>query len=126
VLTAKDKTKVERWAKKWRNRLLLNAYTVEVEFCLNPDPDDRGEEVCKAEVHIDPKYLRIEIKIYPFFWEQTGVEQERTIVHELVHTHSHGLKMLACESKRPSNKRISKENETLVEIVTNIMWDAYS
>jgi len=119
-----NKTRIIKWAKKWRKRLLLQHWTVHITFC-NIQCEDAD---VRAEVDLNRTYLEICIKIFPEFWKDTLITQERTIIHELVHTIVQPLKLKAHEKRKLSFKEIDniqKEVEYLTEYITNLLWDAY-
>lgn len=116
------KRRIERYARKWRHRLLLSGWTINIVFEDEPCVDDA---LTLAVVSSTPTYYEIHINIYPPFWSKPVHEQERIILHELVHWYSINLKQLALQKRRAKLEIVQYETERLTEGITNIIWDCY-
>lgn len=82
-LTSLQRKWIKRIFEKWRGRLLLHEYYVDIKYMSANDDDD--DFIRFASITTCPVYLNTIIRIYPRFWEQSKDQQERTIVHELCH-----------------------------------------
>lgn len=125
MVTKKNVRMVTKWVKLWRSRLLLQHWTIHVEFTEEQPSNDPH---CRASVHASERYLSVYIKIHPKYWDDAVNEQERTILHELFHIIVDLLYTLAWKGNSFSKKQAKKvttENERLTETFTNLLWDAY-
>lgn len=73
---------VKELVKKWLPRLGLSHWIINIKFTsgiLAGDPQ------CEATIHDDLKYLEADLEIFKPFWKHDLENQEKNIVHELVH-----------------------------------------
>ena len=77
--TKADRQFVKDSIDKWRKRMFLCEWFIDVHYATEDEPD------CSAENHVKSDYLRSEITIYPNFWEAPRDWQEHCLVHELAH-----------------------------------------
>ncbi len=87
-MTSKGPTKIQKkWImqilKKWRDRLLLNEWYFDVLY-KEQDIIDVGYTT-NTDITACPVYLKATIRIYPIYFTQSRDEQEKALIHELVH-----------------------------------------
>ena len=91
----------------------------------NPEPNEFGDSVC-AEIFYDEKYQRVEIKIFPNFFEKSLENQRKMLLHELCHTLTLPAKL---ESRKLLDGRlitadtIHDTNERFTSKIENILDD---
>lgn len=79
--TKAQKAFIERIMEKWIDRLNLNLWVINKEFCS----DDKLGEHIHAEIHVSYVYSKASIEIFPNLFSLSKEEQEQAIIHELVH-----------------------------------------
>lgn len=125
VITQANQKRIIRYIKKWRNRLLLNTWTIHAEYEDIDDAEDTPQIECLVRVHINEAYLEMVLHIFPKFWNQSELIQERAILHELSHRISEPMRLLAIKKQRPSEKVVTFTNEQFTETITNLLWNSY-
>lgn len=80
--TEKQRKTVQRWINKWRPRLFLGEWNLDVRYAIENDPDTPD---LYADIAVSTKYIEATITIYPVFWEQGSMRQQEVLVHELAH-----------------------------------------
>lgn len=121
--TKKRHPRIKRLIEKWRKRLLLNEWYIDVIYpdegrCLD------GREVI-ASNSANPAYLNMQISIYPAFFEAPEQLQEETLVHELCHALTQPVwdmmeSLHNGENVTPKHQRSAIE--TLTQRLTNIAF----
>jgi hypothetical protein len=81
----KGHAQVGKWLAKWRPRLLLNEWHIEVVYPDSAPDSGRDGYSVLAQNSVNVAYLHMVISIYPEFFASTKDAQEATIVHELAH-----------------------------------------
>lgn len=117
--------RLRRWIQKWRSRLNVEHWTFNV--MIETAPHTRDATI-RAQTFVNERYTQARIHVYPIFWTETATEQERTVVHELMHVPTHRLgKMLddLVPLKAASQEAVDDVWETLTEYITNIAWDRH-
>lgn len=76
---------VARLLKKWKSRMFLQEWMIEVKFAK----EDKENFI--AEIAPCPVYLKASITIYPCFKKLSAEEKENAIIHELAHCHTQEL-----------------------------------
>ncbi len=84
------RVRLEAYVTLWKARLLMDQWRVYLEYRDHYDAEP-GEEVADDRdsplAHTEARYAysKMTIAIYPNFMMQEPVEQEKTIVHEMIH-----------------------------------------
>ena len=103
-------------------RLLLNAHAVAVNFSAKPR---KTNNQTAAMCYTKTPYMDVTLTIYPIFWTESRREQERIILHELLHVIAQASKDAACSLHGGTFvtwREIEAANETLVDTLTNVLW----
>lgn len=81
----KHKKEITRLLEKWRNRLLLNEWHIDVVYPIADSND--GREGCSvlASNCVNTAYISMQISIYPAFFNASKYTREKALVHELCH-----------------------------------------
>ncbi len=88
---------------KWRPRLYLNEWHIDLNFPME-GPEESGGMTVLAEIDACPVYLTARINVYPAWFERGKDAREKTIVHELCH----------CLTQEMSNLVSNLQNSVLV------------
>lgn len=83
--TIRARKGVAKIIQKWRPRLFLGEWYIDVQYPLTDMPCDIQGSSVLASNHVDTRYLKSEISVYPAFFKHSKDKQEETIVHELAH-----------------------------------------
>jgi len=73
---------VEREVSKWKKKLLLDVWSIEV--VLKQGVSQVNENFC-AEVNVDSVYKNAHMRVFPAFFAKTKAKQKEDILHEMVH-----------------------------------------
>lgn len=76
---------VARLIKKWKPRMFLQEWMIEVKFA------EQDKDGYIAEISPCPVYLRASMTVYPCFKKLPPEERENAIIHELAHCHTQEL-----------------------------------
>ena len=117
--TFAQRKRIQLWIEKWRPRLFLNEWDIDLNYIRDKDGDNA------ATVKVDTIYFRASISIYPSFWEHRLKEQEHIIVHELCHCVSEPLALLTIEvlnDKIVTMKNLCDVRENLTQRLANIAF----
>lgn len=128
MISQRQRTKLTRWLNKWQRRLCLSDWTIQCEFSDECPHDAPAGMSVRAAAFPSYRYLTLHVTLYPDFWKDSDEDQERTIVHELVHAvtnHTRELIIRRVAKKRVTDEEAADANERLTEAVTNIVWKAY-
>lgn len=122
-----QRASVYAWVEKWRGKLLLPAWGIEIVFEEDPfDEDDVEGEDTYAKICVRPRYLEGTLSIYPHFWTLQGdAEFEKTIIHELIHCLIYPLELLiqrGQDGKLVSRDEMSDVGENATEMFAEIVW----
>lgn len=121
-----EKERIRRILAKWRKRLLLEDWTFSVEIVGKPSKD--GPDTILADVNPLERYRSAHIRIYPRFWLEARQEQERSLVHEVIHApinRVHNLIHRLVAADLANRDEVEAAVEQLTEHWTNVAWDAY-
>lgn len=126
--TDRRRLKVRAWVAKWRPRLLLGEWHVDLNYSKRcHHSDDHDDYQVLAEAHVNVPYLKVQICIFPAFFDAPEDVQESTIVHELCHVITQPMLNIANQQHRgvlTLQHQISDTLETLTQRITNIaFWD---
>lgn len=105
-----DRRRAEKWLEKWKKKLRLEHYTLNLYFINQPhelaEDEDEDEVEVLASVQFLDDYLSAIVNIYPCFSKTTYdlAHKERTLLHELLH--------VAMRSR----------DELAVSHMTNVIW----
>ena len=83
------------------------------------DEDNKG-----AQITFEEEYQRITLDIYPCFFKETPEEQRKMILHELCHTITIPLKVLAndlADGVLVTRQQIKEESERSTSKIENIL-----
>lgn len=122
-----DKQRFIGYLDKWRGLLLMNGWHINVSFCEKPSSSD-PETTCASIWTNEPYMSGHHIDVYPRMLISTVDEQERKMVHELVHIITNPTKELARRmmgDKFVTLKELENENERATDWVANIAWALY-
>lgn len=118
--------RLRRLVELWRERLLMEHWSVSVEISQKPH---RTDPLCTlATIKHNERYNDSAAKIYPRFWLDSAPEQSRVILHEMVHGVTNRVANLLArlpKSGLATEEEIEDAEENLVEHITNIVWDAW-
>jgi len=67
---------------KLKDMFFLQGWEICINYHKEPCADSPG---VTAEVHTTWKYRRVELQIFPIFWDQPEDEAKSILVHEFVH-----------------------------------------
>lgn len=124
-----DKERVRRvraMLLKWRSRLLVEDWTLTVTF--HPKPLGTDSERHLAHVDVSERYKSGRVHVYPPMWEEPAIEQERTLVHEMIHAPINRVGNIldrAVKAGIATAEEVDDAYEELTEHFTNVVWDAY-
>jgi hypothetical protein len=125
VWTAEAQARITNWVDKWRGLLLLNSHHINITFSEVACADE-GEEKCSAEIRVNYPYMSGHcITVYPRFLMDAPDEQERKVVHELVHILTRRMKGLAHDllaEKLVTWREVNEHDEHLTDWIANIAF----
>jgi hypothetical protein len=127
-VTATDRRRVERWVRKWQRRILLQHWTLKVDFSDEPHPDTCDDEHIYAAVWPDSSRTNALMRVYPEMWTLPDDEREKWLLHELIHCPANQLGAMASRAvkrKQAVQRDADDTEEQLVQWVTNALWKAY-
>jgi len=75
--------RINKWVEKWRDKLLLNEWSFDVQLMESDKTSDGYREL--ASITACHVYFKGNIKIYPLFFLSRLKVQEQNLVHELCH-----------------------------------------
>jgi hypothetical protein len=134
IWTPRLKRRFTDWIEKWRGLLLLNGHHLNVEFSETACPDtsrDAGiDELCAAQIGVNRPYMSgHKITIYPRMLSEPDLgEQERKIVHELIHIVTDAPKDLTrrcLADKFVTWREVTDADERATDWIANIVWALY-
>ena len=120
--------KVHRWVRTYQRRLLLDSWTVDCDFAVEPHPDDHGDETTVATAGALDSYSRLVVTVYPTLWDHDEKEQEAAVAHEMAHAitaHTRELLLRRVAKKRVTDDEAMRANEKLTEHIANVVLRAY-
>lgn len=123
--TPQQRAQVTRWVAKWKPRLFLQVYHIEIEFEREPDPTDEENPVSITN-HFP--YLSALIHVRPIFWTESATIQEHAIRHELAHLITAPLANCAeslHNGRHVTRADISNREETLTDWIARIAFAAH-
>lgn len=88
--TDKQRKEVTKIVEKWRRRLFLHEWFVDVSYAKEDIRCDGPGEVV-ASIESDPVYKNAEITIYPAWFTRSPKRRELALVHELCHCHTQAV-----------------------------------
>lgn len=116
-----DKARIERLVLKWRGLLLLSGYDITARFKNEASADGNTA----AEVTTNYPYrCGYVIDFYPCFVDSALAEQERRVIHELVHFITIPMKAAAHDlvsEKLVLWRDIKDRDETMVDWIATIL-----
>lgn len=122
--TVTDKKFVKETIDKWRKRMFLAEWFIDVSY------SDESNPGCSAENSVNIDYLRSTITIHPNFWDAPRDWQEHALVHELAHIISEPMYKLHIDSlnfKVVTPDHIETLREQLTQRIANMVfqqeWD---
>lgn len=112
-----------RILERWRRRLLLNEWTIDVDW-MTQDAQDG----VYATIFPDCVYKHARIQIRPRWCRQGRKEREAALVHELAHCLVQGLAQLGLDlraGKLVTEEQHTRAVETLTQRIVNaVLWKA--
>lgn len=122
----KSRKEVSRYIDKWRSRLFLHEWFIDVDYPKEDLvlDDGRSGDVL-AEVDPDPVYKNARIKIYPAWFRKERKVREFAVVHELCHCHTQEMRGIAGSLKNGvlyHDHQIADANESLTQRVALIAF----
>lgn len=114
--------KVERWHRKWKKRLGLEHWEIELLFMdsLSGLEDQADDFLITGTTEVRWNYFEARIKYYlPRCVQKTDEALERTVLHELVHV------LLSAEQSELTTAKACEKQELSTELVTIVIWNAY-
>lgn len=120
--TRAEQKRVREWVMKWMPRLFLNGHAIQLEFNRKAC---KGNAATAAQCTTRTPYLDVTLRVFPIFWGESVADQERIILHELLHVVAQPSKDAACNLFNGSFvtwREIEAANETLVDTLTNVLW----
>lgn len=105
--SAEQRELVLQWIERWRPRLFLGEYRIELKFHTRPCKEADNDDITFAQTVARFAGLDIDIHIYPEFWTETTEVRERIILHEMLHAVATSM------------------DESDTTTLTEIMWKAY-
>lgn len=118
--------RANRFVRRWRSRLWLNDWQVDTTFYREGDGNGSARDGFEriAWCHADWRYKLATVSINcPTFAATDAAEQEKTILHELLHAVVHEMREWAPDGGGPTGA-IDHE-ERVVTVLTDILWMAY-
>jgi hypothetical protein len=123
----RDRRKIlRRVVELWRERLLLDHWSVDVE--LRSKPHSKDPDHVLASIKHNERYNDMAAVVYPRFWLETQDEQSRAMLHEMAHGMTNRVANLLARLPKAglaTEEEIEDAEENLVEHITNVVWDAY-
>lgn len=124
--TPEQGERIGKWIAKWRERLHVTGWTFDV--AMKPKPHARDPQRTIAQIDVNERYADATLYVYPRIWKDSRKEQERAIVHEMIHAPMNRVanmldKLIA--AGLASKDDVDDAYEELTEYVTNVAWDAY-
>jgi len=127
--TPKERKEVQRLINKWRPRLFLGEWYINLEYPTEDCSHKDGYNTI-ADINTDTVYLNAKIRIYPAFFRKEKRVQEETIVHELCHIHTQELWDTALRLKNGYNVHemaiqdsVEKTTQRVANIALNSKWN---
>jgi hypothetical protein len=127
----RERDRINGWIAKWKPRLLLDNWGIQVEY-KGEDSDGKrsdGEAVLTAaEIVVDHRYKEARILVYPMLFTRPVAYQHSTIVHEMLHIATDELRTALSAGVRKgaiSAKSRDDLSEGITEYVTKVMFRAY-
>lgn len=112
---------------KWRERLNVAEWSFVVTFEKKSMPSDPGTAACIIPAE---RYSDARVQIFPEFWAEPRITQERTLVHELSHVPLNRVANLLERLKKLSDVAtgdvIEDTFEKFTEHFSNVVWDAFN
>jgi hypothetical protein len=131
MATKTQQLRINKWVAKWKSRLLLDSWSVTVEYKDDDWKDARSDgdvAVVSAEIVVDQRYHEARLLIYPVLFTRPLSYQQSTVAHELLHIATDEIRDVLISAARKniiSIKRRDDLAEGLTEYVTKIMFRAY-
>lgn len=120
--TKAEQARVRGYVEKWAVRLKLNAVNINVGFSAKPNKEHPASAAtCTSRT----PYMEALITFWPIFWEESVEQQQRVVVHELLHVVLQPTKDVACDLHNGvfvTWKHVTDVNETATDALTNILW----
>jgi hypothetical protein len=115
--------RVDRTIARWKPRLLLDSWSITVDF---KDKDEfTGSDPTLATMMVHKQYQNAWLKIFPAFFREPTAGQEVTLIHELSHIITWGTRELLLTQKPVSESRSNAIIENLTETYAKILYKAY-
>lgn len=83
--TKRKKSQAGKIVDRWRPRLLLNEWFIDLIYPEDACVDDGGGYNALAEIDVNTVYLKAQIKVFPAWFKAPADVREFAIVHELCH-----------------------------------------
>lgn len=84
MISKKDRKRIQKIIEKWRPKLFLGEWFIDIQY-PNEDRPEVGVYEVIAEINADVKYMKALISVYPCWTDKNPLNQEMAIVHELCH-----------------------------------------
>lgn len=117
--TGKHKKEIRGYIQKWKNRLYLQDWLFETNYC------HQDEDEAAADIKMQVQYKSAVLRIQPKFWKEVEQQREMIIVHELCHCLVQPLVQLACEAGdgyAVSSREIDHWKESVTQHITNAVF----
>ena len=114
---------------RWKPRLLLNHWSVDIEFAAEQKPAEKSGHVHYAEVVLNDRYTECKLIVYPSLFNKPFHYQRATIVHELSHITTRPIsKLLEKAASRGVFTQTALDDavEGITEAVAKIVLSAHS
>jgi hypothetical protein len=124
-MSKKGRKEVDKILAKWRPRLFLGEWSIDVQFPEEGPDGGVGYDIV-AECYPDPVYMIATIKVHKAWFKHPPKAREFAIAHELVHCHTQELWNIA---DRQANgyaiprQMVTEAVERLTQRITNIAFD---